>query len=229
MLVCWSVKGGSGTTVVAAMLATALARSVPTTLIDSTGDQAAVFGIEPPAMGFRQWLDAGPQVQGDALSRLTVPIAVNLDLIGAGSSTDMRSARCRPIESADLKGSMVVVDAGTVGSSNDVTASIVAQSRTSLMVVRPCYLAAKRASINTIRVDGLIVIEEVGRSLSGRDIADVTGAPVVATLPWDSSIARVIDAGRLGKRLPRAAKDLERFAASVLATEPARSGSRRVA
>jgi hypothetical protein len=55
-LACWSAKGGSGTTVVAAALALLAARSVPTGVlfVDFMGDGPAVLGFPSPQVSV--WL-----------------------------------------------------------------------------------------------------------------------------------------------------------------------------
>ena len=67
---CWSPKGGSGTTVVAAALALLSSRERPTVLIDLGGDAPAALGLgvagEP---GVHDWI-AAPHAHNDALFRL---------------------------------------------------------------------------------------------------------------------------------------------------------------
>ena len=89
--ICWSPKGGSGTTVVAATIALAAPR--PTLLIDFAGDLAACLGAaEPPTGdgpsgsghdGILDWLrsDAAPE----RLDDLAQPIEDGLDLIRRGT------------------------------------------------------------------------------------------------------------------------------------------------
>src|SRR4051794_33057920 len=65
---CWSVKGGSGTTVVASSLALLLATRSPagSVLVDLAGDVPAVLGIpEPDGPGVSDWLAAGDSVPAD--------------------------------------------------------------------------------------------------------------------------------------------------------------------
>ena len=84
-----------------------------------------------------------------------------------------------------------------------------------LLVTRPCYLAL-RAAMNldaTADAAGVVVVSEAGRALDARDVADVTGLPVVAIVPVRAEIARAVDAGILGTRLP---KELEVAAAQIL-------------
>lgn len=70
------------------------------------------------------------------------------------------------------------------------------------MVIRADYLALRRA-VGQPTPDGIIVINEPGRALNTSDIEAVIGAPVIAELPIDPTIARTIDAGLLTSRPPR--------------------------
>ncbi|NBO79756.1 MAG: hypothetical protein EBV42_00635 [Actinobacteria bacterium] len=73
MRICWSVKGGSGTTVFSCALAVALAERYGTaTMIDLCGDVPAVLGMaEPPGRGVRDWLMSGDR-EASQLDALTV-------------------------------------------------------------------------------------------------------------------------------------------------------------
>lgn len=80
VITCWSVKGGSGTTVVAAALATRLSRMGPVTIVDLAGDQPAVLGLSSPSKpGLASWLREWPA--SDELRRLAIPVASQLDLL----------------------------------------------------------------------------------------------------------------------------------------------------
>ena len=85
---CWSVKGGSGTTVVAASLALAVATSgQDALLVDMSGDLPATLGIpDPDGAGVGDWLGAGADVPGDALTRLEVDAGPNLALLPMGDA-----------------------------------------------------------------------------------------------------------------------------------------------
>jgi len=79
-------------------------------------------------------------------------------------------------------------------------------------VLRPCYLALRRAVSTRLRVDGVILVNEPGRALSKRDVASVLSAPIVAEVELDPRLARVIDAGLLTTRLPSSMNPLQRAA-----------------
>lgn len=203
LIACWSVKGGSGTTVVTAALAALLARrDDPVLLADLAGDLPAALGLSgPDGPGLSDWMAAGPEVPGDALGRLEVDVAPNLRLLpwqgehafGAGEGDRL---------AAELASHPVVVaDCGThpIGAAR----ALVAAADRSVLVVRPCYLAVRRAVAFPIRPSAVIVVEEAGRALTSADVEEVLGVPVVAVVPWDGGVARAVDAGLLAGRLPR--------------------------
>lgn len=213
MITCWSAKGGSGVSVVAALLAIACSRRGSTTLVDCVGDQPSIFGVADPATGFRDWSQAGSSVGTEALTRLAVPLSQTLHLIGAGRQ--LTAGVLAGVETRLQFMETAIFDGGLDHPANVFLPDLIQSSAMSLLVMRPCYLAARRASKTSCRVDGLIVVDEPGRALTGDDLSDVVGAPVVAQIPWDLSIARTVDAGRLGNRLPKAARSLEKLAGTI--------------
>ena len=76
----------------------------------------------------------------------------------------------------------------------------------SVIVVRGCYLALRRA----VRIEiadaatGALFVDEGGRALGSHDVSNVLGVPVLATVCLRSSTARAVDAGVLPTRLPDA-------------------------
>ena len=82
----------------------------------------------------------------------------------------------------------------------------------SLLVLRPCYLALRRAVDAPLRPSGVVLVAEPGRALGRRDVEDVLDAPVRAEVPVSPAVARMVDAGLLSRRLPRL---LERALAPV--------------
>src|SRR3954467_9038711 len=87
--ICWSVKGGSGTTVVAAGLAVLLSRSSPVVALDLAGDLPAALGVaEPPGPGVLEWLAAAPDIGVEALLSLgAVSGALRVVPMGAGGGS----------------------------------------------------------------------------------------------------------------------------------------------
>lgn len=211
MFVCWSSKGGSGTTVVSAALALVTAHSHSTLLVDLRGDLPAALGMaEPTGPGVGDWL-ASPTADTAALLGLAVPVTDRVHLIPQGcpdvTPDDLRwSALATSLAEADQQ---VVIDAG-LGTPHP---ALLAHGAQSLLVVRPCYLAMRRTLEATARVDGVVLVLEPGRALGRRDIEHSVGAPVLAEVPYDPAVARAVDAGLLSARLPRSLAQPLRLAA----------------
>jgi hypothetical protein len=200
---CWSAKGGSGTTVVAAALAIMAARHGPTILVDLGGDSGSALGASTPSgPGVGEWLctTAAPP---DRLWQLAHECGTDLQLVHRGSMpvgaefTDLASERLAVAAAAAT--SQIVIDAGT-GVPADALLRCAEQS---LLIIRPCYLALSRAAAIDTSSSGVVVISEPGRCLGRVDIERALGALVVAELPWDPGVARAVDAGLLQARLPR--------------------------
>jgi len=200
MYVCWSVKGGSGTTVVAAALSLLLSRTHPTVLVDLCGDAPAALGLpEPSGPGVLDWMSSSTS-GADALWRLAVPARDAMRVLPAGTSAGHTPAhRWSALGDAlSAHSDSVVVDAGVGGP----PAGLLPEFATSLLVVRPCYLAVRRAVAEAARPTGIVLVAEPGRALGARDVERAIGAPVVAEVPYDPAVARAVDAGLLATRLP---------------------------
>ncbi len=205
---CWSVKGGSGTTVVAASLAL-LAASAPdgALLVDVAGDAPAALGLpQPDGPGIRDWLVADPPVEAEALDHLRLHAAPGLHVVPAGADTE--TIRTGPaVARVELlaralgeRREAVVVDAGLLPAPLRPLAT---RAHTSLLVLRPCYLALRRALTLPVRPTGIVLVCEPGRALGKREVEDVVGVRVLAEVDQDPTIARAVDAGLLASRLPR--------------------------
>lgn len=210
LIACWSPKGGSGTTVVSATLGLLLAEELRggAVVADLEGDVPMVLGLADPPVdrGLRQWLAASPDVGVDALRRLEVPAGDGLSLLPAGAVVH-GAARERGERADDLVtalgalGPPVVVDCGTLR--DDAELAVAAGATLSLCVLRPCYLALRRALHAPVRPSGVVLITEEHRALGRRDVEDVLGVPVRAEIKADPIVARAVDAGLLSSRLPR--------------------------
>jgi hypothetical protein len=209
--VCWSVKGGSGTTVVAASLAIVLARRSGSgaLLVDLAGDLPAALGLaEPDGPGLAGWFEAGRSVPADGLNRLEVGVADDLHLVPRGQGRLGPTARAEVLSGVlAADGRSVVVDAGVpswVETGPDPAAAVLAgAATTSLLVTRACYLSLRRVVAAPMRPTGIVVVAEPGRALDRHDVEQVVGAPVVAEVAVEPAIARAVDAGLLATRLPR--------------------------
>lgn len=205
---CWSVKGGSGTTVVAASLAIAHAHAGRrVVLADLAGDVPTALGVpDPVGPGLLEWLGAGAAVPDDALSRLAMSVSEDVDLIGSGGAEAARSlddsagSRLARALRRHADGAELIVDCGRA--EFPAAATLVAESDRSLLVLRPCYLALRRAMVAP-RPSGVVLVCEPERALGAADVEDVLGVRVVAEIPWDPAVARAVDAGLLVTRLPR--------------------------
>jgi Flp pilus assembly CpaE family ATPase len=205
LVTCWSVKGGSGTTVVAAAVSLLLARRLPgeVLLVDGGGDAPAALGLpDLGGPGVVDWL-ATPGLEPAALRRLEVDAGAGLRLLprgtAAGGGEEVSGGVERLLDAvADV--SAVVVDAGPP---SPLAYELAAGATVSLLVLRPCYLALRRALAAPVRPSAVVVVEEPKRSLDPTDIEDVLGVPVRAVVPWDPAISRCVDAGLLAARQPR--------------------------
>ena len=206
LIACWSAKGGSGTTVVAAGLAVVLGRTAPagSVLADLGGDAPSVLGVaEPEGPGLRDWLAAGDGVPPDALARLEHPVSETLRLLPAGGGGDAvppgRGDVLAAVLAADPRPVVVDCGAGPAGPG----LSVAAAASVSLLVLRPCYLALRRALAAPVRPSGFVLVEEPGRSLRADDVEAVLGVPRRAVVAVDARIARAVDAGLFLSRFPR--------------------------
>ena len=202
MIVCWSVKGGSGTTVVASTLA--LMRAAESQrgalLVDLAGDVPAVLGLaESSGPGISDWFahcDLGSRM---TLQSIAIQATANLQIIARGSKQldvdENFIDLCAALKTFDLP---IIVDAGCGLPSPD----LLAHASSSLLVTRPCYLSLRRAAQLSMSPTGIVLINEAGRALGKHDVEAVIGAPVIAEIIFDAAIARAVDAGLLASRIP---------------------------
>jgi hypothetical protein len=236
----WSPKGGSGTSVVCAALATFLARQEPVLLVDLAGDLPAIAGLGPGARPARtsrsspfpsllHWLASGPAAPSDALDPLVQPVAEHLGLLPLGgrwpAGPDPVPESGAALAAALGGGPTVVVDAGRAD--HGPQRAVVEVAGASVLVVRCCYLALRRAVADdlTARALGAVVVEEPGRSLEVADVAEVLGCPVLATVPVVPPVSRAVDAGLLIPRLPRPLLPALRSLAAALGGAGRRPGA----
>lgn len=206
LLVFHGAKGGVGTSVVAAGTAVLAAERQPTLLIDLAGDQAMIFGLPTPSASLSDWLRAD-QPHPDSLARLEVRFSPRLSLLG------VQMGRCLP--PADRLRALaqvlaneprtVVVDLGRLAQPG---VALLQAANRSLLVTRPCYMALQ-AAMTGPSPDGVVLVSERGRALGRRDVSLALGVPVEVQLWTDNAVARSVDAGILGNRLPRSLRPLE--------------------
>lgn len=198
MILCWSLKGGSGTSVVAAAIALRSSVHRPTVLADLAGDSPAVLGLaEPDGPGLLDWM-ASPTADVAALTRLAVPATDTLHLLPRGGVTADPVHRWAELAEGLAALGTVVVDAGT----GPPAPALLRAAEQSLLVTRSCYLALRRVAVAPAPT-GVVLLLEPGRSLSAGEVSRVARAPVVAQVPYDPAVARAVDSGLLASRLPR--------------------------
>jgi hypothetical protein len=200
VVVCWSVKGGSGTTVVAASLALLSARHHPTVLVDLGGDCAVALGAsEANGPGVSEWLHSA-NADADALGRLAAAADERLTLVRRGDQPLGADERWADLAVALRRHAPAIVDAGT---GEPPPALVDGGGIQSLLVIRPCFLALRRAAQLVHRPTGVVLVREPGRMLRARDVEHALGVAVVAEVDVDPAVARAVDAGLLVARLPR--------------------------
>jgi CobQ/CobB/MinD/ParA nucleotide binding domain len=220
LVACWSTKGGTGTTTVAAALALICARSPGGALaVDLDGDLPAALGLPEgtPVPGVADWLAAAPCVPADGLARLEEPAGPGLSLVrrGHGPLAVPAAELLAGVLTAEPR--TVVVDCGRIDLDTDdgggVGRVLAAGAGRSLLVLRACYLALRRSQSVPLRPSGVVLVSEEGRSLTAEDVEHVTGVPVLAKVRVTEQVARAVDAGLLARELPRTlARDLRHAA-----------------
>lgn len=210
MIAVWSAKGGAGVTVTSAGLALSRAGDFSTLLVDLAGDLPAALGLPEPQLGVTDWLGAQGAASLESLSRLELEVpATAVRLIGRGGCHDFGHAAAEAllaVLASDERA--VIVDVGCLDFQShtplaDLRGALVASAEQSLLVTRACYLALRRVVSMGVVPTGVILVREPGRSLDRHDVEQVVGAPVVACVDLDPSLARSVDAGLLGRRPPR--------------------------
>jgi hypothetical protein len=186
MITLTGARGGQGTSTVAAALAVLCAGHAPTILrSDDPTTTAALVGVPVPLGD--GWIDVCPNLTlvPNSAARIDGPVD-GITVVDAGRTPSS------PVDGHDG------------GSAGPLRAADGAGPLERYAVLRgPCYVALATLVAATERFDGVIVVAEPGRSLTGRDVTDVLGIPVVATISADPSVARTIDAGLLLSRLHR--------------------------
>jgi hypothetical protein len=143
-----------------------------------------------PCSGWRRHV---ARISGSSVAGGTALAGEHL-LPPTGGDWQRLAAACR-----EHHGVEVIVDAGP-------TIPPIAAHRLamrSLLVVRPCYLALRRAVQRSECASGIIVVNEPGRSLGVTDVERSLSLPILAEIPWDPAVARAVDAGLLAARLPQ--------------------------
>jgi hypothetical protein len=171
-----SPKAGSGTSTTVALLALAFCYDTPVHVVDLCGDQIAVLGLTDR-----------PNTRSQVAGRISVH-----DL--ADSTTGEQLA---VIDRLARLGEHVIEPSDQSPAAG--------QHRPPVGPAPACYLSLRRASACPVRPDEVVLLDELGRALTARDVQAVTGAPVTATVEVQPQIARAVDAGLLTARAPATA------------------------
>ena len=199
LICCWSLKGGSGVTVIAAALAIAASADEAALAVDLGGDLPTVLGLPDPAgAGVLDWLAASSDVGAVALHRIEAEASPTLGLIPCGRGQPRADRWGELVDALDDDGRNVVVDAGTW----PVSPELLGGCDASLLVVRTCYLALRRAASLPVRPSGIVLVSEQGRALGRIDAEHIVGSPVVAEVPVVGAVGRAVDSGLFNTRMP---------------------------
>lgn len=226
-----AVKGGSGTTVVTAL--TALAHRGPTLVVDLDDQLPAALGLDPSDRpGVADWLSSDAPL--DHLDDLVVEVDATTSLLmtrrftttsARGSELSITSTtRWMQLSSwcrtwAARSDGRVFIDCGT----RLLPAEFPAACDHRWLVTRACYLSLVEASRRAHGSTGVIVVREPGRALTDRDIEASVGVPVLASLAWEPTVARSVDAGLAVSRKPHrsTSRELARLLRSEVTSEVA--------
>ncbi len=208
--VCWSPKGGTGTSVVAVGLAIAHNRCEgrnKAVIVDLAGDIPAILAMDGTSIGVSEWI-AEPSACD--LNELLVEYGESLRVLPRGHShlpehrSGAWSRLALELEALSKNGSIIVVDAGI----GPIPVEFEPLIDHSYLVVRPCYLALRRARLieRSPRAHvspELIVVSEPNRVLTFSDIESVLGYRIAAKVRLDPDVARRVDAGVISMRPPK--------------------------
>lgn len=168
------IRGGQGTSTVAAVTALILGETYRRVLLESHDPEsaAALLGCAAPSGMRRRLTD-------------TVELASELSPRPADGVTAL------------------VSDWGHVGPASEAAERAVRRHR--IGVLRgPCYVALRTlVGVDTAHWAGLVLVSEAGRALDRRDVEDITGLTVLATIGVTPAVARTLDGGLASARLAR--------------------------
>lgn len=207
----WTAKSGSGCTTVAAALALSLARRGPVLVVDLGGDLPAALGRPDPPHGLTDWL-AATGADGSRLDGLTVETHPGVRLLARGGAHRWPADRAeRFVSMVARQRGAVVVDVGVVdpvaASAMERLRQAFARERDSVLVTTSCYLAMRRVQAvhrslgPSLR--GVAFLQQPGRAIDRRQLAELVGAPVLVEIEHDPAVARAVDRGLLPTGRPR--------------------------
>lgn len=214
LTICRSSKGGSGTSTITAGLAALTThqnidstRRTSTLVIDFAGDLPAIFGVAYPTSGLAEWLN---RLVDHEFADLVIECGQSIRLMSSGSlplpdaAAPQWNRLAAVVRDEIIRGHQVFIDCGSQPIPEPLLQQVAPESARILLVLRPCYLALRRAMAEDIVADGIILVTGGGRVLTRKDVEAVLGLPVVAEVPLDPDIARRVDSGLFHSQLPRA-------------------------
>ncbi|MBS1265348.1 MAG: hypothetical protein MAG471_01191 [Acidimicrobiaceae bacterium] len=214
VVVCWSLKGGAGTTVVSAAIALeASRRGDNPLLLDLAGDLSAVLGVDGSGSGIADWCSATGGAGVEAIDGLAVEVHGGARVVGRGVAGWESADPARLdllVSNLGERTELVVVDAGDLwtamppgGPPPDLIDPLLELAGRSVLVTRACYLSLRRVGRQARRPTEIVLVVEPGRALDSADVEAVVGAPVSTQVLVDPAIARAVDSGLLARRSPR--------------------------
>ena len=176
-------------------------RAAAARLADLDGDQPPMLGLAAdPATGLRDWLRSASRRRPTRSTGWPSTVAPGLTLLPAGPPALAAVApeagaalgvalRERP----DRRRSSTSACRRHPARRGVARGGRRERRRAARLLPRAAPRGAHARS--TAGATGAVLVEEPGRALGRREVADVLGVPVLATVPVRSSIARVVDAG----------------------------------
>ena len=179
--VCWSAKGGSGTTVVAAALA--LGSAVDSLLVDVDGELPTALGVpEPCGQGLSDWFAS--DAPDEAVLDLAVEIGGRTSLVprAVGDPATRRGGRRCATSSAPRRWT-------SCRRRVRAAATCVGRRRRPQPAGDPGVLPVADPRRRLPRPDAVVLVAEPGRSLERPMSHSAVGAPVIARVAVDPAIA----------------------------------------
>lgn len=204
MQVFWSVRGGAGVSVVAALAALHGGREDrDALLVDLDGGLPSILGIaEPDGPGLGEWSQAPSDLPVDALGHLEVPLLPGLALLprGVGPVAPDRVGLLAALLGGDAR--TVVVDAGQLAAAPE-RGQLARAADASVLVTSACPAARRHLAHLPAAPSGVVVVHRHVCHGGIAAVARAASAPILAEIEHDAVFARAVDLGLLGRRVPR--------------------------
>lgn len=210
----WSPKGGSGTTVLSAHLASLLAKDgTKCVLIDldlDHGDLTAVVGVESHAKTILDLLRVSDEITASVLESVAWAHPDGFGVVlspgspgeaGLIKTSDLIAA----VESVRELTDHVILDLPS--GAGDLVFAAAEGADQLLLVVTPDLLSLRRSrdAMQALRTAGVdearieVVLNRSGGDISANDVATVLGRPVIAEIRPDVGLFKAPDRGELAK------------------------------